>query len=188
VNTGANHADLTDDYAEVPAEMRSVAAALGQKALRFCDRDEFFAKIPALRASLGDRAVLRAMHFFNENDRVNAQKAALNDGDLDAFLALVSRSGDSSFKYLQNVYTNRSVAEQGISLALALSEQFGAVCRVHGGGFAGTIQAYVPDERVAEYKKELESVFGAGSCYVARIRSFGAAAIDDDGNVNDYSA
>ncbi|MBR5746832.1 MAG: galactokinase, partial [Clostridia bacterium] len=181
VNTGGNHADLTPDYAAVPAEMHSVAEKLGKPALRFCDEAAFLEKLPRLRAECGDRAVLRAMHFFAENRRVSAQREALKNGDFAAYLRLVSESGDSSFKYLQNVYSPHAPQEQGISLALAVSESFGAVCRVHGGGFAGTVQAYVPVQRVPDYKRAVESVFGDGSCRVTRIRPYGASVVTENG-------
>ncbi|MBO4277119.1 MAG: galactokinase [Clostridia bacterium] len=181
VNTGGNHADLTPDYAAVPAEMHSVAEKLGKPALRFCDEAAFLEILPRLRAECGDRAVLRAMHFFAENRRVSAQREALKNGDFAAYLRLVSESGDSSFKYLQNVYSPHAPQEQGISLALAISESFGAVCRVHGGGFAGTVQAYVPVQRVPDYKRAVESVFGDGSCRVTRIRPYGASVVTENG-------
>jgi galactokinase len=124
---------------------------------------------------------MRAMHFFAENRRVDAAKDALKKGDFDAYLKNVVSSGNSSFKFLQNVYTNKNVEEQGISLALAITESFGEVCRVHGGGFAGTIQAYIPAERVDDYKKTMESVFGENACQVYTIRPYGAAAVYADG-------
>ena len=155
VNTGGNHADLTDDYASVPAEMKAVAAALGKTVLREVDESAFLAKIPELRTTVGDRAILRALHFYEENRRVAKQKAALRAGDLDGFFANVLASGRSSFCYLQNVYTTKNLTEQGLSLALCLAERIlsgkRAAWRVHGGGFAGTIQAFVPNSEVAFY-------------------------------------
>lgn len=180
-DTGGNHADLTDDYASVPSEMKAVATALGASVLRDVDEAEFYSNIPMLRKNYGDRAVLRAIHFFNENKRVDKQVAALNDDDIYEFLLLVSDSGDSSFKYLQNVYTNKNVEEQGLSLALALSSDY--VARVHGGGFAGTIQAFIPTEELMEYKNTIESVFGAMSCKVLTIRNFGAVKLTTKGVV-----
>ena len=181
VNTGGNHADLTDDYASVPAEMKSVAAYFGKSVLREVDEDEFFANIAALREKVGDRAVLRALHFFGENKRVAAQKAALDCGDLDAYFAEVLSSGKSSFCYLQNVYTTKNLKEQGLSLALCLADGYlagkKAAYRVHGGGFAGTIQAYVPMEDVAEFRAIMDGVFGEGKCIVLRIRPEGAVRI-----------
>ncbi|MBO4452418.1 MAG: galactokinase [Clostridia bacterium] len=181
VNTGGNHADLTDDYAAVPAEMKSVAKLLGKDVLRNCDESAFYAALPELRKKVSDRALLRAIHFFNENRRVSAQRDALKRGDIKEYLSLVKQSGDSSFKFLQNVFTTRNVAEQGVSLALALSESFGAVCRVHGGGFAGTIQAYLPVGRANDYKKFIEKTFGEGSCRITGIRPYGAAVLDENG-------
>ena len=178
VNTGGNHADLTDDYAAVPAEMKAVAAFLGKSVLRECDEQDVIANIPALRAECGDRAVLRALHFFNENKRVSAQKSALLSKDLDAYFAGVLSSGKSSFCYLQNVYTTKNVSEQGLSLALALADQYlagkKAAFRVHGGGFAGTIQAYVPAEDVEGFRALMDGAFGEGACAVLRVRPRGA--------------
>ena len=181
VDTGGNHADLTDDYASVPAEMKSVAAHFGKAVLREVDETELVAAIPTLREKVGDRAVLRALHFMEENKRVAKQKAALESGDLDAFFAEVIASGKSSFCYLQNVYTTKNLSEQGLSLALCLAEGYlsgkrGAY-RVHGGGFAGTIQAYVPTTEVEGYRKLMDSVFGEGKCIVLRIRPEGAVRI-----------
>ena len=181
VNTGGNHADLTGDYASVPAEMKSVAAYFGTEVLRDTDENAVLAAIPALREKVGDRAILRALHFFAENRRVAAQKAALKAGDLDTFLANVIASGRSSFCYLQNVYTTKNVSEQGLSLALCLAERVlsgkRAAWRVHGGGFAGTIQAFVPTEDVAEFRAVMDAAFGEGRCMVLRVRPEGALRV-----------
>lgn len=181
VNTGGNHADLTGDYASVPAEMKSVAAYFGKEVLRDTDENAVLAAIPALREKVGDRAILRALHFFAENRRVAAQKAALKAGDLDTFLANVIASGRSSFCYLQNVYTTKNVSEQGLSLALCLAERVlsgkRAAWRVHGGGFAGTIQAFVPTEDVAEFRAVMDAAFGEGRCMVLRVRPEGALRV-----------
>ena len=181
VNTGGNHADLTDDYASVPAEMKAVAAHFGKKVLREVDECAFRSEIAALREKVGDRAVLRALHFFNENKRVAKQKAALNGGDLDGFFTEVIASGRSSFCYLQNVYTSKNLSEQGLSLALCLAEGYlsgkKAAWRVHGGGFAGTIQAFVPTEDVEGFRSLMDGVFGEGKCIVLRIRPEGAVRI-----------
>lgn len=181
VNTGGNHADLTGDYASVPAEMKSVAAYFGKEVLRDTDENAVLAAIPALREKVGDRAILRALHFFAENRRVAAQKAALKAGDLDTFLANVIASGRSSFCYLQNVYTTKNVSEQGLSLALCLAERVlsgkRAAWRVHGGGFAGTIQAFVPTEDVAEFRAVMDAAFGEGRCMVLRVRPDGALRV-----------
>lgn len=181
VNTGGNHADLTGDYAAVPAEMKSVAAYFGKNVLREVPEEDVIAAIPALRAKVGDRAILRAMHFYAENKRVGAQKQALLDGNLDGFLAGVRSSGQSSFCYLQNVYTTKNVEEQGLSLALCLAEQYltgkRAAWRVHGGGFAGTIQAFVPAADVEGFRAVMDAAFGEGACMVLRIRPEGAVRI-----------
>ena len=181
VSTGGNHADLTDDYASVPAEMKAVAAYLGKEVLRETDEDAVIAAIPALREKLGDRAILRALHFFNENKRVEAQKNALIRGDIETFFENVKASGRSSFCYLQNVYTTKNVGEQGLSLALCLAEKVlsgkSAAWRVHGGGFAGTIQAFVKTEDVAALKAVMDACFGKGACMVLNIRPVGAARV-----------
>ncbi len=181
VDTGGNHADLTDDYASVPAEMKAAAAAMGKTVLREVDEEEFISKIASLRESVGDRAILRALHFFEENKRVEKQRAALDNGDLDGYFAQVLASGKSSFCYLKNVYTTKNLNEQGLSLALCLAEKYlsgkKAAWRVHGGGFAGTIQAYVPMSDVEGFKALMDSVFGEGKCIVLRIRPEGAVRI-----------
>ncbi len=181
VNTGGSHVDLTDDYAAVPKEMHACAALMGKKVLRECNEDEFVSRIGYMRANVGDRAVLRALHYFAENKRVLAQRDALKKNDASAFFANVTESGRSSFEYLQNVYSNRNVAEQGISLALAISERFGAVCRVHGGGFAGTIQAYVPSAQAQSYRDAIGAIFGKNACMFLRIRPYGASAVSAEG-------
>ncbi len=181
VNTGGNHADLTDDYASVPAEMKAVAAYFGKAVLRLVEESELIAAIPALREKVGDRAILRALHFLNENKRVAKQTEALMAGDLEAFFGEVIASGRSSFCYLQNVYTSKNLTEQGLSLALCLAEGYlsgkSAAWRVHGGGFAGTIQAFVPTAEVEGFRQLMDSVFGAGKCIVLRIRPVGAVRI-----------
>ena len=192
VNTGGNHADLTDDYAAVPAEMKAVAAHLGQPVLRKTDKQAVMDAIPALRETVGDRAILRALHFFNENERVAAQKTALQaaiaatdiktrDEAVDAYFENVMASGKSSFCYLQNVYTTKNISEQGLSLALCLCEQVlggkRAAYRVHGGGFAGTVQAYVPEELVGTFTATMNAAFGEGATYDLKIRPVGAARI-----------
>ncbi len=181
VDTGGNHADLTDDYASVPKEMKAVAAHFGKAVLREVDKAELIREIPALRAKVGDRAILRAMHFLSENERVAAQKSALLSGDLDTFFSQVLASGRSSFCYLQNVYTTKNLTEQGLSLALCLAENYlsgkRAAWRVHGGGFAGTTQSYVPTELVEGYRALMDGVFGEGACIVLRIRPVGAVKV-----------
>ncbi len=179
VDTGGNHADLTPDYAAVPAEMKAVAAALDTTVLRETDELIVLANIDELRRSCGDRAVLRALHFFAENRRVAAMRAALQAGDLNAYFTGVLSSGRSSFCYLQNVYTTANVREQGLSLALCLCESSAAAAhRVHGGGFAGTIQAYVPHDGVESFCDTMDAVFGAGACRVLHLRPVGAVCLD----------
>ncbi|WP_308754884.1 galactokinase family protein [uncultured Anaerotruncus sp.] len=176
VDTGGNHADLTGDYAAAPVEMRSVAEALGGKVLRDVAPETFYAALPALRGKCTDRALLRAFHFYADNDRVPRQVAALKTGDFETFKRLVIESGHSSFMYLQNVYTCKNPDEQGLSLALAMSEHLLAgrgAWRVHGGGFAGTIQAFVPEDLLDGYKAAMEAVFGANHCHVLSIRPVG---------------
>lgn len=185
VNTGGNHADLNDDYASVPTEMKAVAAKLGVPVLRKtcrCALDKALAENgAALREELGDRAIMRAYHFFAENERVAAQVEALRAGDTAGFLAGVTSSGNSSFKFLQNVYTTKNVGEQGLSLALCLAEQmissFGGACRVHGGGFAGTIQAFIPVDKTAEFAEKMNGVFGDGATHILSVRKNGACKI-----------
>lgn len=177
VDTGGNHADLTDDYAAVPHEMRLVAAEFGKTVCRELSLNELLPRLKSLREKVGDRALLRALHFLGENERVDSQVQALEQGDFSRFLALVRDSGNSSFKWLQNVYTVKNVREQGVTLALALSEEFLArhagACRVHGGGFAGTIQVFLPTEAVPAYVERMEPVFGAGSVRVLSVRPLG---------------
>ncbi len=181
VNTGGNHADLNADYASVPAEMKAVAAAFGRPVLRGLTAEDIVAKIPELRGTVGDRAIMRAMHFIAENERVASQVAALEADDTAAFLDGVIASGNSSYKYLQNVYTVKNVEEQGLSLALCLTENklsgTGAAWRVHGGGFAGTIQAFVPTEIAEDYRAYIDGVFGEGSCYILSVRLAGATRL-----------
>lgn len=180
VDSRASHADLTSDYAEIPSEMKAVARFFDQSYLRDVPEDHFYANIASLRESVSDRAILRALHFFDEDRRVAGQVAALKAGDFAKFLRLIAASGNSSFKYLQNVYTNRNVSSQPIALALAVSEHIlkaDGVVRIHGGGFAGTILAFIRVERVAEYRRTIEEVFGPGSCHVLRIRKQGGIKV-----------
>ncbi len=176
VDTGGNHANLTGDYADITLECRQISNALGVNFLREADSDKFYSQIASLRKTCGDRAVLRAFHFFNEQIRVGEQRAALKAGEFESFLKMVNASGQSSYDYLQNLYSTSAVNEQGLSLAIALTKQFlgdTGACRVHGGGFAGTIQCYIPTQRLADYKKMIESAFGEGSCCVLNIRPVG---------------
>ena len=181
VNTGGNHADLNDDYASVPAEMKSVAAFFGKKVLRELDKETVLNNVAALREKVGDRAILRAIHFFNENCRVDVQAEALKNKDTAKFLEYVIKSGNSSYMFLQNVFTTKNVSEQGLSLALCITDSTlsgtGAAWRVHGGGFAGTIQAFVPHAYVEAYRSAIDSAFGKGACHVLRIRPYGAIKV-----------
>ena len=180
VNTGGNHADLTCEYAAVPEEMRNVAEYFGKTALRQVDEAEFYANMAEIREKCGDRAVLRSIHFFDDNRRAVEEKKALQNGDFNGFLNLVRESGRSSFMFLQNVYAASAPVEQGLSIALALSGKVlgdrGAY-RVHGGGFGGTIQAFVPNDLLESYINTIEGVFGKGSCYVLKIRPLGGTKI-----------
>lgn len=180
VDTKGSHADLTDDYAAVPAEMKKVAEYFHKPVLGKVGEGEFCKNIPKLREYAGDRAVLRAIHFFEENKRVEEQVEALEWGDFEGFKRLIKASGDSSFKYLQNVYSSHKLKEQSVSIALAISDvllgEMG-VSRVHGGGFAGTIQAFVSNRIVKDYKKTIESVFGEGSCHILKVRKYGGMKV-----------
>lgn len=179
-DTKGSHADLTDDYAAVPAEMKQVAQLLGHDVLRPVTLDSITDNIVTLREKAGDRAVLRAIHFVNETSRAGQEAQALNKGDLASFLTLVRQSGDSSFKYLQNVYANKDVKCQNISLALAISDSVlgpDEVSRVHGGGFAGTIQAFVKKENASKYRESMDKVFGEGACEILAIRNQGGIRV-----------
>ncbi len=180
VNTGGNHADLTPDYAAVPAEMKAAAQVFGKEVLREVGEAEFIAGIDRVRKAVNDRAALRGLHFFAENTRVEKEVEALKAGNFEQFKALVVESGRSSYCYLQNVYSSRHFEEQGMSLALCLSERLLAgkgAYRVHGGGFAGTIQTFVPQEMVKEYVGQMEAVFGAGSCHLLSVRAEGGVKV-----------
>ena len=179
-DTKGSHADLTPDYAAVPAEMRAAAAVFGKEVLHGVTMEELIEKSAEVRAAAGDRALLRAIHFVNENVRVQQEVAALKADDFAEFLRVVKASGDSSYKFLQNVYTNHDVQHQNVSVALAISESVlgtNGVCRVHGGGFAGTIQAFVKNETVAQYKAVMDQVFGEGACQVLKIRKYGGMKV-----------
>lgn len=179
-DTKGSHADLTPDYAAVPAEMKAAAAVFGKEVLHGVTMEDLIEKSAEVRAAAGDRALLRAIHFVNENVRVQQEVAALKADDFAEFLRVVKASGDSSYKFLQNVYTNHDVQHQNVSIALAISEAIlgaNGVCRVHGGGFAGTIQAFVKNEAVAEYKATMDKVFGEDACHVLKIRKYGGMKV-----------
>uniref|UniRef100_UPI0015BA90D9 galactokinase family protein n=1 Tax=Eubacterium sp. TaxID=142586 RepID=UPI0015BA90D9 len=180
VDTGGSHSDLTDDYAAVRGEMESVAQAMGKDVLREIDFEDFKKAVPSLMGRVSDRALLRAFHFYRENARVEKAIAALESNNFDDFKKVINESGRSSYMYNQNVYTPKNPAEQKISLALCISEGILGVdgaYRVHGGGFAGTIQAFVPAELLEEYKNSIETVFGKGSCHVLIIRPVGGTRV-----------
>lgn len=176
IDVKADHANLTHEYAAIPGELSKVAGFFGKKVLREVAEVEFISSIPELRAAAGDRALLRAMHVYSENRRVDALCRALEQGDFQRFLNVVRESGRSSWMYLQNVVVTGSTGEQSAALALSLCDSIlgerGAF-RVHGGGFGGTVQAFVPDDMLDEFKAGIEKVFGAGSCHVMKIRSRG---------------
>ena len=179
-NTKGSHADLTSDYAAIPEEMKRVAACLGKEVLGQVTKKEVLTNLPCIREQAGDRAALRAIHYVCENERVQKEVAALRENRFGEFLRLVKESGDSSYKYLQNVYVCHDVEHQNVSIALAVSDMILGVQganRVHGGGFAGTIQAFVPNDIVALYKTEMEKVFGDGACDVLKIRKYGGIQV-----------
>ncbi len=181
IDSGADHADLTSEYASIPAEMKQVAAYFGKEVLREVDKEEFMSSIKDIREKLGnDRAVLRAYHFFNESERACRETEAVRNGDFDGFLRLIKESGRSSYMYLQNVYASSMPKEQAVSLTLALCDEIlgdrGAY-RVHGGGFAGTVQAFVPNDILGEFKSKIEAVLGEGMCHILSIRPVGGCVI-----------
>ena len=178
IDSGANHADLTGEYAAIPAEMKQVAAYFSKDVLRKVPEDEFYAALPELRRRMSDRAVLRAMHFFDENKRVQLQVKALKNNDVKSFLKLVNDSGRSSWMFLQNITPTGAVEDQEMAIALALCKRLLAgkgAYRVHGGGFAGTVQAFVPLTMLDDFRFGVEKVLGRGKCHVLNIRSQGGA-------------
>ena len=180
IDSGASHADLTDEYAAVPREMGAVAAFFGKEVLREVSQEQVLSHLPALRERAGDRAVLRALHFFADDARAEEEADALARGDMDAFLALVKESGRSSWEFLQNITPAGAVREQAMAVALAVAERAlkgRGACRVHGGGFAGTIQAFVPLDELEAFRAETEGALGAGSCHVLSIRPVGGAVL-----------
>ena len=179
-DTGGNHVNLTPDYVAVRSEMESVAAQFGKEYLRQVDETDFYRELPVLRKSCSDRALLRAVHFFGDNRRAREEAEALRAGNVELFLKLVQESGDSSEAFLQNLYSTSAPTEQAIPFGVMISKRIlagkGAV-RVHGGGFAGTIQAFVPLSLTEDYVAEMERVFGKGACYVFRIRPVGGVEV-----------
>lgn len=180
VDTKGNHSDLTDEYGFIRSEMESVAQYFGKSVLREVSEAEFYGEIAEVRKKVGDRAVLRAMHFYADNARVEKEVSALRAGDFEAFKQYILESGSSSYMYNQNVFSVKKPTDQPVSLALAVSERVlrgKGAWRVHGGGFAGTIQAFVPLELLDAYKSEMERIFGEGACYVLSIRPIGGTEI-----------
>ena len=181
IDTKGSHADLTPDYAAVPAEMKTIAAYFDKKVLREVAEENFYAQLPQIRGRVSDRAILRAIHFFAENRRAQDEAAALQRGDFEEFKRLVIESGRSSFCYLQNVYSPSHPMEQGVSIVLALCERLlapkGGAWRVHGGGFAGTVQTFVPMDYLLEFVAQMERVLGDGSCHILQIRPVGGTQI-----------
>ena len=181
IDSGADHADLTDEYAAVPGEIKAVAACFGKEVLTQIDEADFYAHIPHLRKQCGDRAVMRAIHFYQENARVPQQVAALKAGDFDAFLKLVKQSGYSSYMYLQNVIPAGYKTHQDVAVSLALCEHYLAgrgAYRVHGGGFAGTVQAFVPFDILEQFRAGIDAVLGEGACHVLSIRPQGGVEME----------
>lgn len=180
IDSGADHADLTDEYAAIPRELKEICAFFGKDVLREVCEEDFMAALPKLRGQVPDRAILRAIHFYQENKRVKQQKTALQENDFDTFLRLTTQSGYSSWMYLQNICPTGATEHQEVAVALALCDTLlkgrGAY-RVHGGGFAGTVQAFVPVDLLEEFKTGIERVLGAGSCHVLSIRNEGGVRL-----------
>ena len=180
IDSGADHADLTDEYAAIPYELKEVCDFFGKEVLRQIPEEDFLAALPNLRNHVSDRAILRAIHVYQENKRVKVQAAALRNEDLYAFFHLVRQSGHSSWMYLQNIYPSGSIRKQEVALALALCDtllQGKGAYRVHGGGFAGTVQAFVPFDLLPKFKEGIENVLGEGKCHVLNIRNDGGIRI-----------
>lgn len=181
IDSGADHADLTDEYAAIPGELKEVCRFFGKEVLREIPEADFFAALPELRHRVPDRAILRAIHFYQENKRVQLQAQALRDGDFETFLRLVSESGRSSWMYLQNITPAGATEHQNVAVALALCDTLlggrGAY-RVHGGGFAGTVQAFVPMDMLDAFKSGIERVLGEGKCHVLSIRAQGGIRVE----------
>ena len=181
IDSGADHADLTDEYAAIPGEIKAVAAQFGKEVLTQIDEAEFYARVPQLRQICGDRAVMRCIHFYQENARVPQQVAALREGNFDKFLSLIKQSGYSSWMYLQNVIPAGYKAHQDVAVALGLAEHYlqgRGACRVHGGGFAGTIQAFVPFDILDDFVAGMDAALGKGACHVLSIRPQGGVELE----------
>lgn len=184
IDSGADHSDLTGEYASIPEELKKASGVFGRQWLRQIPESEFFTRIPKVRAAAGDRAVLRAIHIYEDNVRVEKQVEALRRGDMESFLRLVTDSGRSSWMYLQNVIPTGNSGHQELALALAVTDRLldgkGAF-RVHGGGFAGTLQAFVPRDMTADFKEKIEGILGAGKCHVLSIRREGGVLLEKIG-------
>ena len=184
IDSRASHADLTDEYAAITTELKLICEHFGKEVLTEINPADFYAAIPTLRESCGDRAVLRAMHFYAENERVPAQVAALRQGDFDTFLRLIKESGYSSYMYLQNVIPLGYREHQDVALSLCLCEKYlqgkGAY-RVHGGGFAGTVQAFVPFALLESFRAGIDAGLGEGACHVLSIRPQGGVEMEVEG-------
>lgn len=180
LDTGGNHADLTGEYASIPGEMKEIAKYFGKNVLREISREEVLENIDELRKKFGDRAVLRSLHYFDENENVDILSKALKNNDFDTFLKINKKSGNSSFRYLQNVYANINPSEQGIALAVYVAESIldgKGSYRVHGGGFGGTTQNFVPLDMVDEFKEKTEKIFGKDKCHILNIRKYGGIKV-----------
>ena len=180
IDSGASHADLTDEYAAIPQELKKICELFGKSVLREITEEDFMARLPEVRSAAGDRAALRAMHVYADNGRVLRQAEALRSGDTESFLSLVNESGNSSWLYLQNIVPTGATTHQEMGITLALARKLLAgkgACRVHGGGFAGTVQAFVPIDMLEEFRKGMERVLGEGSCHVLRIRPVGGCQV-----------
>ena len=180
IDSGADHADLTEEYAAIPAELGRICRFFGKKVLRQIPEEEFYHNLAALRGQVNDRAILRAIHIYQENGRVLRQVQALKKGEVDTFLQLVNESGRSSWMYLQNITPAGAIRHQEVAVTLALCDRFlqgrGAY-RVHGGGFAGTVQAFVPLDLLEEFCEKMEDVLGVGKCHVLNIRPQGGVRL-----------
>lgn len=180
LDTGGNHADLTNEYASIPQEMKNVAEYFGKSVLREIKREDVLENIQTLREKFGDRAVLRCLHYFDENENVDVLSNALKEKDFDTFLKVNKKSGNSSFRFLQNVYANINPSEQGIALAIYVAENIlkdKGSYRVHGGGFGGTTQNFVPENMVLEFKEKTEKIFGKDKCHILNIRKYGGIKV-----------
>lgn len=180
VDTKGSHANLTDDYAAIPTEMKEIADYFNKQYLSEITKQDFINNLPNLYGKVSDRSILRAFHFFNENERVEAAAQMLSEDNFEAFLSIIKESGTSSFQFLQNVYSNTYEQTQPVPITLAMSEYIlgnNGVCRIHGGGFAGTIQAFVKTDFVPEYKKQIEKILGKDTCHILKIRKYGGVKV-----------